>query len=113
MNQVSPPVCPGYSFGCECSECVNLEVWGKTQGLLANPYRAAAKAKLAGLGITTSSLLPDHWTMSFESPESKALPPMNCKCCNFRNEYVGPEHLVNGVYVCRTCKPSYRPKAEA
>lgn len=32
------------------------------------------------------------------------LPPANCKRCNFYNEYVGPEHLVNGEYLCRPCK---------
>ncbi len=38
-------------------------------------------------------------------PKTEKLPPMNCKVCNHRNEYVGKEHLVNGVYVCRQCRP--------
>ncbi len=33
------------------------------------------------------------------------LPPMNCAWCKHYNEYVGPEHLVHGEYVCRQCRP--------
>lgn len=32
------------------------------------------------------------------------VPPMDCTRCNVRNEYLGPEHLENGVYTCRSCK---------
>lgn len=32
------------------------------------------------------------------------LPPMHCVRCNHYNEYVGQEHLVGGVYKCRSCK---------
>ncbi len=42
----------------------------------------------------------------FYYPSSKPskLPPMNCVRCNLYNEYVGPEHLVDGKYLCRSCK---------
>lgn len=37
--------------------------------------------------------------------KKEKLPPMNCKRCNFRNEYVGKEHLdSSGGYTCRGCK---------
>ncbi len=32
------------------------------------------------------------------------LPPMNCVTCNHYNDYVGKEHLVDGVYKCRSCR---------
>ncbi len=32
------------------------------------------------------------------------LPPMHCVKCNHYNEYVGQEHLVGGVYTCRSCR---------
>ncbi len=37
-------------------------------------------------------------------PKTGKLPPMNCTKCNYHNEYVGQEHLVNGVYTCRSCR---------
>lgn len=47
---------------------------------------------------------PDIIPATQKSPTGK-LPPMNCLKCNYRNEYVGPEHLDElGLYTCRTCK---------
>ncbi len=38
---------------------------------------------------------------------NKKLPPMNCIKCQFRNEYVGREHLdEKGRYICRQCRGS-------
>lgn len=37
-------------------------------------------------------------------PSPGKLPPMHCVKCNHYNEYVGQEHLVKGVYTCRSCK---------
>ncbi len=114
--------CPNYQDGCECNVCSDLEVWGAAQGQMPNPYRAAAKAKkpnpspawMRGLGPFTLSASPGFArefadfgkvTHTIIPPTNPKLPAMNCIHCKHRNEFVGPEHLVNGEYVCRQCRP--------
>jgi len=45
---------------------------------------------------------------SVSAAAEEKLPPMTCsEGCGFTNEYVGKEHLINGIYVCRQCRPRY------
>lgn len=51
---------------------------------------------------------PGHLKMDLafmKPPAQKPAPlPTHCAKCNHYNEYVGPEHIRNGQYICRSCR---------
>ncbi len=87
-----------------------LPVPGSAPGTLFGLNRNNVPPAFSGIqGWVTAG---DPWDQSNKTPvmppENKApekLPPMNCIKCQFRNEYVGKEHLdKDGKYTCRSCK---------
>src|SRR4051812_13607246 len=63
---------------------------------------------IADLNKEKADILTRERSKSVASEASDKLPPMTCsEGCGFTNEYVGKEHLVNGSYVCRQCRPRY------
>ncbi len=115
MNGVTaaPKPCGAYLGGCRCKDCTEF----------AKYMAASMSAQSAGFGGFNMWMPPPQpmWVGPLPSfadpvpdtkPEAAAeakkdlkLPPMNCLRCNFRNEYVGKEHLDgDGKYTCRTCR---------
>lgn len=125
--------CGSYLNACTCPECCNLDLRIIALGAMVPVSRRGvglasvrgSSAKLPpinppthlpppppvrGLGwpwFTPISFpsLEEIFVCSTKPPESTHLPPQNCKACNHRNEYAGPEHLIEGVYYCRQCTP--------
>ncbi len=119
-----PPGCPKFPIGCMCKDCVDRQDWywaqqmgGPTPAPVNHSVRGtAAPTPVSGNTKTWSVQYPaameallgafgDTETGTINHPEAAKLPPLNCRHCNHRNEYAGPEHLIDGAYVCRQCRP--------
>lgn len=112
----APKGCSDYGDGCQCNLCKDRDYWF-AQKAAATPkpqipqpqYQAAQVNRLSGF----SAWLPKPFDQQLyginRSPEplaaeAKVQYGYNCAKCNCRNEYAGPEHLKNGVYICYECK---------
>ncbi len=104
-----PPLgCANFDTGCRCSDCCDREIWLIAKNSKVPPGPPAPSpfhpATMKGWAIDE----PAFWTTPpAPSPPLKdeKLLPMNCVWCQHRNEFVGKEHLINGEYVCRQCRP--------
>ena len=101
----APKGCSDYGNGCRCNLCKDMDYW-IAQKAAATPkpqipqpqYPAAQVNGLSGF----SAWLPKPFEPL--AAEAKVQYGYNCAKCNCRNEYAGPEHLKNGVYICYECK---------
>lgn len=98
---------------CKCTDvnCQALRFWTTAPNFpYAPPAPPPASPPMGTLGPapTPSRTLPakpkpvrNLHTESVKASSDEKLPPMRCATCDHYNEYVGKEHLVDGVYYCR------------
>ena len=120
-----PKGCSDYGDGCQCNLCKDRDYWF-AQKAAATPKPQIPQSN----GLGSHALKPDspftwaagYWDLQLyginRSPEplaaeAKVQYGYNCARCNCRNEYAGPEHMKNGVYICCECKleANYRSRS--
>ncbi len=128
---LNAPPCQQFPNGCTCLACAEYEVYctnnalgprysfhSKTwsNGTLQPPLSPPPPAPIR-VPITLTPFSHFDFQKEFAKqmsaidelmgafrPKPAKLPPMNCRDCNYYNPYAGPEHLIDGVYVCRSCR---------
>lgn len=84
---------------------------GAKYTLPPNPFAGYRSYVPSQFDELKKALEQQMWGSGMKAEAEEKLPPMTCsEKCGFTNEYVGKEHLINGIYVCRQCRPGYERK---
>ena len=83
-------------MSCFCGICISNDI----QFGVAESSARAVDLRAAGRWPVGSDAHRGLPPVRMVAAETK-LPPMKCQKCEYVNDYVGPEHLVAGLYYCR------------
>ena len=100
-SQVHYPDSKSYKAGCGCTVCIDRDVALVVAGHVLQKFRQDRETicRAGWIGLWPTNIVPN-------APAAPVLlDPMNCKACNYLNDYMSSEYLSDdGSYTCRTCR---------